>query len=100
MEGSWNIIGPITTRGKVPKTNTNNMSQQFGKQHCKDICDRFSSGRPIGKAYLTHHYCSICAKWLTHDVCPIVKLTPRCPCCKKRVRTKTIKTYNTVVEMG
>jgi len=66
-----------------------------GQAHCKDICNRFSSGRPFGKVYLTHYRCSWCDVYLLHDKCAIVKGTPRCPCCKRRVKTKTVRrTYS------
>lgn len=101
MTNGWNTVGPITTKQKAPSSGINTMTQAYGKPFCKDICSRYSSGRPIGKAYETHHFCTRCGVWLEHSTCPIVKLTPRCPCCKMRVKTKSVKRkYPTIGIVG
>lgn len=84
----------IRAKNKAPKSGVSS-TVSMGRQYCKDICQRFSSGRPTGPAYKTHHLCRNCGSsygvWFKHEVCPIVKGTPRCPCCKRRVKTKSQK---------
>ncbi len=80
----------ILSKWKAPKSGRG-FGFTVGKRFCKDICHRYSNGRPIGNAYKTHYYCSFCAVWMLHDVAIIMSKTPRCPCCKQRVKTKTSK---------
>ena len=54
---------------------------------CKGDCSFFASGKPIGPAYITHNYCSSCVVWMLKKY--IKKF--RCPCCNRRVRTKSTK---------
>ena len=96
--------GKIGGRWPAPKSGTNTMCQQYGKQYCKGICGGLSNkGKRGKKPYLTHIYCSRCGAngvWILREDAP----KNRCPCCKMKVRSKSFKQnsgkYNTVVELG
>jgi len=55
---------------------------------CKGDCPFYKSGRPIGPAYITHVYCSVCEAWMLKKY---AKKGLYCPCCNRRVRTKSTK---------
>lgn len=82
MEDPRSVIGYIANYATA-KSNTT---------HCKGICHRFKTPRPVGvkgkDPFETHRYCRKCTEWF--DKKNVYKLA-YCPCCHMRVATKSRK---------
>ena len=58
-------------------------------KYCKGDCPFYKSSRPIGPAYITHVYCRVYEIWMLKKYAVNNELN--CPCCTRRVRTKSSK---------